>query len=293
MDLLTRLVEEMDQFPETTENDILVKRELIEDMKAAIPIRIQNVADYLYLESGQETFSLRGDCPNVAPPWPVFFMSYKRRPRIRIRDEWRTAESPPGEIGFLFSSDLDEASGEWTVYSFAFEGHAARGFNWSIDKDGHFAAPADKRAKKEAIAYAASPIVRWPQLEILDSRPPDLEPFIVPFLAISFCHCKNVDLVREPVAPKVKAKRDRVHSWSPESWHTLRIEPIRTQLNAAGAREPGGLKRALHIMRGHFKDYREGRGLFGKTHGLWWWNFRLIDSVHNHRYNIGTTTVNE
>jgi hypothetical protein len=58
------------------------------------------------------------------------------------------------------------------------------------------------------------------------------------------------------------------------------------QLDAAGAKDPGGLPRALHIMRGHFKDYREGRGLFGKVHGMWWWDFRLTDSSHPHRYQI-------
>jgi hypothetical protein len=26
----------------------------------------------------------------------------------------------------------------------------------------------------------------------------------------------------------------------------------------------------MHICRGHFKDYREGRGLFGKYHQLVW-----------------------
>ena len=42
---------------------------------------------------------------------------------------------------------------------------------------------------------------------------------------------------------------------------------MRRQLAEAGANEPGGLKRSLHIMRGHFKNYRDGRGLFGKIRG--------------------------
>ncbi len=61
---------------------------------------------------------------------------------------------------------------------------------------------------------------------------------------------------------------------------------MRKQLAEAGAEGTGGLKRALHIMRGHFKDYREGRGLFGKVHGMWWWDFRVTDSGHQHRYDI-------
>ena len=57
----------------------------------------------------------------------------------------------------------------------------------------------------------------------------------------------------------------------------------------ARAKDPAGLKRALHICRGHFKDYREGRGLFAKTHGIWWWDFRLTDSSHRHWYEIEET----
>ena len=31
----------------------------------------------------------------------------------------------------------------------------------------------------------------------------------------------------------------------------------------------------MHICRGHFKDFREGTGLFGKLKGMYWWNQQL------------------
>jgi hypothetical protein len=39
-----------------------------------------------------------------------------------------------------------------------------------------------------------------------------------------------------------------------------------------------GLKRALHICRGHFKDYTK-RGLFGKIHGVFWWSEHLAGAL--------------
>ena len=30
------------------------------------------------------------------------------------------------------------------------------------------------------------------------------------------------------------------------------------------------MTRAMHICRGHFKDYRQGKGLFGRYHQLVW-----------------------
>lgn len=42
-----------------------------------------------------------------------------------------------------------------------------------------------------------------------------------------------------------------------------------------------GLKRALHICRGHFKNYSNGKGLFGKYKGLYWWDMNLRGNSEN------------
>jgi hypothetical protein len=51
----------------------------------------------------------------------------------------------------------------------------------------------------------------------------------------------------------------------------LNIHPIKKILEIEGQSQKTGLKMALHICRGHFKDFTE-RGLFGKYHGLYWWD---------------------
>jgi hypothetical protein len=279
MDLLTKLVEQAQRFPETTSVYRNVKHELINQLKTAVPIRIQNVADYLFLETTDEQFNFYQDCPNVAPPWPTFFMSYKTPTRIRTKDGWRPERGPARELGYLFSGGEREADGGWRLRFFVFADGFGQGFDCRVNKDGQL-------WPFEEPHHLVSPVVRWPEFDIVSYKKPSLLLLVVPFLAISFCHCGNVPVIREPVPRKLKAKRARLHEWSPDACHTIDIGPMCRQLNAVGAKEPGGLKRALHICRGHFKDYRDGRGLFGKVHGMWWWKFRLTATSHKHQYEI-------
>jgi hypothetical protein len=91
-------------------------------------------------------------------------------------------------------------------------------------------------------------------------------------LAISMLHCKNVELVAHRPDRKLARAHQRRHGQPLTTFKTLRVEPIRRLLEEAG-RQAGtsDLRRQLHIARGHFKDYRQGEGLFGRHRGLYWW----------------------
>ncbi len=92
--------------------------------------------------------------------------------------------------------------------------------------------------------------------------------------ATSLMHAKNVHLVDSPLPPAV-AKRRRREGKPAVTFKTLTIESMRKQ--AATAAEGGSTdaKRAMHIVRGHFKDYRNSGGLFGKHKGLYWWDMHV------------------
>lgn len=94
-------------------------------------------------------------------------------------------------------------------------------------------------------------------------------------LAICFVHCKNVTL--QPVdVPEKQAKRlARKRGYVPVRYHVLNIEPMRGVLRREGRSAETGIRQAIHLCRGHFKDYRSGRGLFGRTHGLYWWDMQV------------------
>lgn len=89
-------------------------------------------------------------------------------------------------------------------------------------------------------------------------------------LAVSFLHCKNVVLQDESV-PKPLAKKYHLKTgqW-PVRYKTLVIEPLKQILRHEGGSDRNGLAKAMHICRGHFRDYRQGPGLFGKYHQLVW-----------------------
>jgi hypothetical protein len=101
-------------------------------------------------------------------------------------------------------------------------------------------------------------------------------------LAISFLHCKNVELVERTqvfhtdtrqngARLKKKSKLAKVR------YHMLTVEPVRKVLATEGNIDKVGMDKALHICRGHFKDYRE-HGLFGRYKGIYWWNQQLRGS---------------
>jgi hypothetical protein len=110
-------------------------------------------------------------------------------------------------------------------------------------------------------------------------------------LTLSFLHCKNVTVktVEEPGSSeqstssrpkKQKKKRQKQTAISAQrpmqpprpsvTYHILDVEPMKKVLRTEGQVEEQGLKRAMHICRGHFAHYEEGKGLFGKYHGTYW-----------------------
>lgn len=100
--------------------------------------------------------------------------------------------------------------------------------------------------------------------------------FHTAMLAISFMHCHNVSL--ETVTPpkhivrNKNARRRGDKDFQPITFKTLDIKPMREVLKRAehGAGAGDKTTRALHICRGHFRHYQEGRGLFGKYSGTFW-----------------------
>ncbi len=89
-------------------------------------------------------------------------------------------------------------------------------------------------------------------------------------LALSFIHCKNVRRVdaTDELGPTAKWLR---RTKAPEiRYHVLDIGTMRTVLRTEGNSDETGIKKALHICRGHFAKYTEENPLFGKYVGQFW-----------------------
>ena len=120
--------------------------------------------------------------------------------------------------------------------------------------------------------------------------------FYVSLLTVQFMHCKNVRKIENDPNTEIP-RRVRSH-WEKKGkppltkYYTLEIEPLKKILKTEGDIEKNGLKLALHICRGHFKDFSDGKGLFGKYKGLYWWD----SQVRGHKeygevvkdYNVNT-----
>lgn len=102
---------------------------------------------------------------------------------------------------------------------------------------------------------------------------------LLPFwYAFGFMHCKNVTLDAPAVSRQVRRQSER-RGTPLLDFRVINIEPMKRVLREEGGLGEAGPGRALHICRGHFKDYRDGPGLFGKHKGVYWWEGQLRSSL--------------
>lgn len=100
-----------------------------------------------------------------------------------------------------------------------------------------------------------------------------LETYIFPcLLALSFMHCRNVKVLTERPPEKLSRKYERRTGKPLLKYRVLQIDHMKQVLEREGGASSQGLKKALHICRGHFKQYgRDGKGLlFGKYTATVW-----------------------
>jgi len=248
-------------------------------------ILIDNVADYFYSGTDQENWDLRDHFPNIAPPWRTAWFEH-RMPRQIRSEEFGTIDSiaPKGRVGFLMfaqeEGDLADNGGSWPD-----QPGWPPGTRWIIrvemfmdfygrpDSIEGASGPWSLRVDADGRAAGTPFIQTWTapdQNEYMQGFQSFLYP---PLLAMCFSHCKNVVMedheMPAPLVKKFRAKHGN-KSLQPAAWKTLVIEPMKQVLRREGKAESTGLQRALHICRGHFADYTQGRGLFGKFHGRYW-----------------------
>jgi hypothetical protein len=100
---------------------------------------------------------------------------------------------------------------------------------------------------------------------------------MVGWTTLSMLNCANICTI-EHHAPKAFQKA-RVRSGKKPlvSYHTVRIDLDKAPCAAEGLSGEGSTLRR-HKKRGHMKDYRGGKGLFGRYKGIWYWGPALAGS---------------
>jgi len=237
---------------------------------------IDNVADYYYRATDQEYWDFTRDFPNLAPPFERFWAEHKLPRMIHSKEHGDTdvgSVCPNGRVGMLLTSlTPDQVKGEgipagtrWILWAEIFVDYGMRG---RLIEAGHGAMFLAIDGEGKLLDRPWSQTYTRPEHhEVIKSFITWLHPAL---LAVSFLHCKNVKIVDNVMdRPLAKKYRERT-GMQPTPWKTLVIEPLKEILRTQGRSSEVGLARAMHICRGHFADYTEGRGLFGKYHGRFW-----------------------
>lgn len=284
------------------------------EMSAAEVINVDNVADYVLSGTDQEEFGW-DDYPTMAPPFASFWMEYRTpsrmvsvdpTPEAKLRkDGSLSTEHMPRSVGALvMAEDVPEESelrrttgARWAVnavmahefvkgevvFPTLWLGYGVRVDGSVCDKDvmALIGANPDRQLLLTAETEAA----------VAESLRAGMIPL---HFATSLMHCKNVELHDDPPPPKLSRRWEKKHGSPKVTVKTLHIEPMRRTLNSEGRAGTLGVKKAMHICRGHFKDYRES-GLFGRHKGIFWWDAYVRGDSKSGEvvkdYSVGTDGV--
>lgn len=115
-------------------------------------------------------------------------------------------------------------------------------------------------------------------------------PLLTPFWAVmSLINCKNIQLVDNPPPPALSKAHQKKTGEPLVTYKTIKVNPMRTVKHVTdldmqhAPHTPSSADMPLSIWRGHFKDYRDGKGLFGNPtlKGVYWWDQHVRGSIDN------------
>jgi hypothetical protein len=227
----------------------------------------------MVFESENDAILDWGSLPNIAPPFERFFM-FGRCPKV-YRAEGKSAQFPPGSsLGALFTARKIPGGG-WDLTAVSVGGPSGSHY-WQdatlrvrVGVSGEME-PVNERGDRFALSVGYKPDIPdgLTENDVVNGFAGVVYPL---FLAISLLHCKNVSARSVKVPPKLAAACER-RGRPRYSYSVLDVAPMRAVLRDEGGMGRGNsIQRALHICRGHFKDYRAGAGLFGRHKSVFWW----------------------
>lgn len=242
---------------------------------------ITNVSDYMYKENPQEDWVIHKDIPNMSPPFrecwfewtsPEYVNSENtiKKMNIRIRNGvyFKAMEMPEN------MRDENTKNAKWIINCACFTLSGVRALFFGVTPI--IVMP---EGNPKAFMVGGKDICGAPK-EFQGMSEEDNSQFvtvlkmfgIIVGLAISFLHCKNVTTTEKTYPPKLQKARQKRKKPQFLEYHMLEIHPMKKVLETEGNSRKTGIKQALHICRGHFKDYSIGKGLFGRYKGLYWWD---------------------
>lgn len=200
----------------------------------------------------------RGEFPACIPPWPQTAIEFDRFKLGRISVLLETREDRQ-----IYASIWLEAKGH-------VDGPLAE---CEFTVDGNGSVHAAELEDRLNVWFATD---RVPSDDVRNA----LGQFLaLSLVGISIANCRNAERV-EMEPPERLNRRHLERKGRPLfRYYVLNIAPVRKILEQEGGLGENSLGVALHLCRGHFKDFREGGGLFGRHKGLYWWDAAVRGSV--------------
>lgn len=260
---------------------------VLQMLPLATTIAADDVTEYYYAISDKEQWHL-AEIPNIIAPFPIMFIetihpSRVNSPETKGKDAWH--HYTPHRWGALMVPHRADDSKEWSIECFIVE--QPRKDSRAV-MTGYLRVRADETGSPRSNEFIEGQIFLPVDDEIGKEKyfAAMLELVKPLFLAVSFMHCKNVPLhTVEPPAKLVRAHKRRGNV-APVTYRTINIEPFRQHARRVISGRPitdSEAKRALHLMRGHFKTFNQEKPLLGKHTGTFWWNPQMRGAAEHGR----------
>ena len=279
----------------------ITKADIIEkDFRSAYHINGDNVAIYVF--NNKKEFGLT-DCLRAVPPYPSVFVEYslpipddlysnlkKNIPQlgslnlpsygdirlgvlIRKYDLSKTEDQYPTQMQYFIDSWKDKI--RWLLWINIFsvadgEIHSPNpvfnSYLIGLDNYGIIASDGNQLCKK---------MIMKPIFDIPGDAP-ELT-IVIALMTMSFMNCKNVVLDEVNPIKKIPGKSSR-RRYISKPYHVIRVHSLQHQKEKEETItcHDNSLPE-IHIRRGHFKDFTDGEGLFGRIHGLFWWEYVVVN----------------
>lgn len=245
-----------------------------EDLPSSVIVCATNVWLF-WSENDKDWWDYGSDFPKAVPPFPRMFVEFDLVGRMEsfLQCGW----------------DIRSFRGKWPIMGDLFSNEESRELRNGLQETDTAIAMSMFGTHKTGLPFFTGGMCLFvvngdgemkgnPQFKICLSTESDrrsltelASAFFCPAaLSMSFMHCKNVvrtDATETEGPPPKWLRRMKQPTLR---YHVLEINPMKEVLRKEGGSETNGLKKALHICRGHFATYTPDKPLFGRISGTVW-----------------------
>lgn len=286
--------------------------------KRAVSVDVTNVADYFAINDRYNQTFISEDFWSAVPPWPLAFYEWRepklwstgdgslrvdakgvRRGALVITaDTWKGAQEidradqgralTHNALNLLaqqygLTVDLADMPWRWVLtfcHGISIESQPAVRFPlWlsvmGMTDDGRVGQLKDNRPAVLNAPYAPY-LLELERQEALDHM---FTPLHIITLSNMFANARGITVVDNVPPDKLNKATVKRHGVPLVRYYSLEIDPLRKRLEQEGQIATSGLKKALHLCRGHFATYTADKPLFGHYVGTVWVPAHMRGSV--------------